>query len=317
MIQTLWRAFLVVVNGWFLLGIIVCDYLFGNLLGLFATSIYSQAWAILLLVLLSFSPTLKATQLKIKQWYSTTGAGIYLAQSLGSYQAIAARILHALYTNLYLLADVVFCVGAPLLIITASAGWWLLDEVSYLALLGYCCMISLIVFTGLYSNLVRLLSLGYFFGWWLLSEEMLLYPFLAPALVQENMAIMLGGFANSWLPVIGLLLSLFLLARRGRARLIERDNGAENREIVRDLPGLFTRPFNRELFGSYLSIFCLLMAAPLGILILNNVIGYLNTHVLFAGFAIWIMDRLWQSDVVDEPALSSDFRYFTNLILKL
>ncbi|MGB0450460.1 MAG: hypothetical protein ACPGF6_07680, partial [Porticoccaceae bacterium] len=31
MIQTLWRAFLVVVNGWFLLGIIVCDYLFGNL----------------------------------------------------------------------------------------------------------------------------------------------------------------------------------------------------------------------------------------------------------------------------------------------
>ncbi|MGB0449459.1 MAG: hypothetical protein ACPGF6_02630, partial [Porticoccaceae bacterium] len=224
---------------------------------------------------------------------------------------------HALYTNLYLLADVVFCVGAPLLIITASAGWWLLDEVSYLALLGYCCMISLIVFTGLYSNLVRLLSLGYFFGWWLLSEEMLLYPFLAPALVQENMAIMLGGFANSWLPVIGLLLSLFLLARRGRARLIEKDNGAENREIVRDLPGLFTRPFNRELFGSYLSIFCLLMAAPLGILILNNVIGYLNTHVLFAGFAIWIMDRLWQSDVVDEPALSSDFRYFTNLILKL
>ena len=80
MIQTLVRAFLVlvVVNAWFLLGIVVCDYLFGNLLGLFTTSIYSQAWAILLLVALSFSPPLKATQLNIKQWCSTTGVGIYL-----------------------------------------------------------------------------------------------------------------------------------------------------------------------------------------------------------------------------------------------
>ena len=136
MIQALQRAVLVliVVNAWFLLGIVEFDYLFGNLLGLFSTSIHTQAWAILLLVALSFSSALKATQLKIKQWYSTTGLGIYLlekfSRNIGRYQAVTARALHALYINLYLLADVIFCVGVPLLIISASAGWWLLEEVS-------------------------------------------------------------------------------------------------------------------------------------------------------------------------------------------
>ena len=43
-------------------------------------------------------------------------------------------------------------------------------------------------------------------------------------------------------------------------------------------------------------------------------IGYLNPHVLFAGFTIWMLDRLWQTDVVHEPALSMDCRYFVNLI---
>ena len=325
MIQTLVRAFLVlvVVNAWFLLGIVVCDYLFGNLLGLFATSIYSQAWAILLLVALSFSPPLKAAQLNIKQWCSTTGVGIYLVGSLGRFQAIAARVLHSLYINLYLLADVVFCVGAPLLIITATAGWWLLEDISYMALLGYCCLISVIVFTGFYSNLMRLLSLGYFFGYWLLSEEMLLYPFAAPALVQQNIAIMLSGSANSWLPVVGLVLIVYLLARKGSAGIY---SAIESKADVVDtrrslvsfsaLSRLFPKPLKRELFRSYLSLFCLLMAAPLGILLLNSIIAYLNPHVLFTGFAIWIMDRLWQSDVADEPALSTDFRYFVNLIWK-
>ena len=177
---------------------------------------------------LSFSSALKATQLKIKQWYSTTELGIYLlekfSRNIGRYQAVTARALHALYINLYLLADVIFCVGAPLLIISASAGWWLLEEVSYLALLGYCCMISLIVFTGLYSNLVRPLSLCYFFGYWLLSDSMLLYPFAAPALVQKNIATMLSGSLSGWLPVIGLVLIVYLLARRGRANVVERSD---------------------------------------------------------------------------------------------
>ena len=318
MISVLQRALLVlvVINAWFLLGIVVCDYLFGNLLGLFTTSIYSQAWAIFLLVSLSFSASLKDTQLQIKQWCSTTSILMYLSASLGGYLQIASRILRALYINLYLLADVVFCVGAPLLIITASAGWWLLDEVSYLALFGYCCLIALIVFTGLYSNLVRLLSLGYFFGWWLLSDNMLLYPFLAPALVQKNMAIMFSGSGNSWLPVVGLGLIVYLLARRRMGHLKKRLEKADSPGFLAELVGLVSKPLDLELFSSYLSLFCLLMAAPLGILMLNSIIGYLNPHLLFAGLAIWSMDRFWRFDVVNEPALSSDFKYFANLIWK-
>ena len=318
MIKILWRGLLVlvVINAWFVFGMLVCDYLFGNLLGFFSTSIQTQAWAILLLAALSFSSALNAAQVNIKQWCSTTGVGIYLLGSVGRCQAIAAKILHVLYINLYLLADVVFCVGAPLLILTASAGWWLLDEVSYPALLGYCCMISIIVFTGLYSNLVRLLSLGYFFGYWLLSENMLLYPFAAPAQVQKNIAIMLSGSANSWLPVIGLVLVVYLLARKGSAAIKQKADISNSRGVSPGLFRLFSTPFNRDLFGSYFSLFCLLMAAPLGILLLNSIIVYLNVHVLFAGFAIWILDRLWQSDVADEPALSADLRYFIDLIRK-
>lgn len=322
MIQALQRAVLVliVVNAWCLLGIIVFDYLFGNLLGLFTTSIYSQAWAILVLVVLSFSSVLKATDIKIKQWYSTTALGIYLAENIakdiGRYRAFATRVLHALYINLYLLADVIFCVGAPFLIISASVGWWLLDEVSYLALIGYCCMIALIVFTGLYSNLVRLLSLGYFFGYWLLSDSLLLYPFSAPALVQQNITLMLSGSVSGWLPVIGLVLIVYLLARRGRANMLESSTWQGFKNLVRELFKFFPKGINRQLFGRYLSLFCLLMAAPLLVVTLNSIIGYLNPHVLFAGFAIWSLDRLWQNDVVHEPALSSDCRYFVNLIWK-
>lgn len=322
MIQVLQRAILVliVVNAWFLLGILAFDYLFGNLLGLFTTSIHTQAWAILLLVALSFSSALKSTELKIKQWFAGTALGIYLAENItkdiGKYRAVAARALHALYFNLYLLADVIFCVGAPLLIITASAGWWLLEEVSYLALLGYCCMISLIVFTGLYSNLIRLLSLGYFFGYWLLSDSLLLYPFAAPALVQKNITIMFSGSVSGWLPVIGLVLIVYLLAHRGRANMLESSSWQGFKSLARELFKLFPKGINRHLFGSYLSLLCLLMAAPLIVVILNSIIGYLNPHVLFAGFAIWILDRLWQTDVLHEPALSTDCRYFVNLIWK-
>ncbi len=326
MIQSLQRGFLVlvVINTWCLLGIILFDYLLGNILGLISTSINSQAWAILLLAALSFSSALKATQLNIKQWFSTTRVGLYLAESLGGCQAIVVRALHSLYTNIYLSADVVFCIGAPLLIIAATAGWWLLDEVSYLALLGYCCMISLIVFTGLYSNLVRLLSLGYFFGYWLVSDDWLLYPFFAPALVQKNIVIMVSGSAASWLPMVGLVLIVYLLVLRrtssSKGQAMSSDSPDSNRLIVRPIVPKFLEVIpkrsSRELFGSSLSLFCLVMAIPLGILVLNNIFAYINPHVLFAGFAIWILDRHWQTDVANEPALSADLRYFANLIWK-
>jgi hypothetical protein len=203
------------------------------------------------------------------------------------------------------------------LIISASTGWLLLEEVSYLALLGYCCMISVIVFTGLYSNLLRLLSLGYFFGYWLLSSNMLLYPFSAPELVQKNVTIMISGSLSGWLPVIGLVLIVYFLARVSRANVKDKtasEDSPVSKSVLRQCFKDFPKTYRRELFGSYLSLFCLLMAVPLGMLVFNSIVGYINHHILFAGFAIWILDRLWQTDVVNEPALSSDFRYFANLV---
>ena len=145
MIQTIQRVLLVmvVIAAWCLVAALVFSYLFGNIFGLVSVSVHSQAWVILLLALLFLWPALKATQLNLKQWYLTTGVGIYLAGRLEPPRAAVARVLHGLYINIYLLADVVFCVGSPFLILTASVGWWLLDEVSYLSLLGYCCLISL------------------------------------------------------------------------------------------------------------------------------------------------------------------------------
>lgn len=318
MIRSLQRALLVlaVISAWCLVAALITSYLFGNIFGLFTVSVHSQAWIILLLALLSLCPALKVTQLKLRQWCRTTAAGIYLTDHLEPLRATAARVLHALYINLYLLADVVFCVGAPLLILSASTGWWLLDEVGYLSLLGYCCLITLIVFSGLYSNLVRLLSLGYFFGYWLLSEHMLLYPFMAPALVQQNFILIVkSGSLNSWLPVVGLALIAYLFVRRSRAAELHRQSSsARKNKRPGKLFQLIPISFNRDLLGNYLSLFCLLMAVPLGVLLLNSIMGYLNPHILFAGFAIWILDRFWQEDVVNEPALSRDFRYFVNLI---
>lgn len=321
MMRSLQRAILmlVVLNGWCLLGIILVDYLLGDILGLFSTSIYSQGWAILLLVALSFSSSLKATQLKLKQWYTNTPVDFYLQQRFGTCLAMISRALRALYINLYLLADVVFCVGAPLLIVSASTGWWLIDDVSYIALIEYCSIISIIVFVGLYSNMARLLSLGYFFGYWLLSDNMLLYPFVAPTLVQQNIAIMISQSLNSWILVVGLILIIYLMARRRQI-----DSQEATASGVGKISNVFSQhPFemikttlNRELLGNYLSLACLIMAVPLGVLILNSIIGHLNTHLLFACFIIWMFDKHWQYEVVNEPALSSDGRYFVDLMLK-
>ena len=323
MIQTVWRIFLtmVLLTAWGLTAVLIVSYFFGNIFGLISVSVHSQSWIILLLALLFPWPALKVTQRNLKQWYFTTGIGIYLAGRLEPPRAALAHILRGLYINLYLLADVVFCVGAPLLILTASVGWWLLDEVSYPSLLGYCCLISIIVFTGFYSNLVRLLSLGYFFGYWLLSEHMLLYPFMAPALVQENtLRIVQSGSLKSWLPVVGLALIAYLFVRRSKSAAAQRIESKAaiggGRETPENIWQLISIRLNRDLLGNYLSIFCLLMAVPLGVILLNSMMGFLNPHILVFGFVIWILDRLWQRDVADEPALSRDLRYYANLIWK-
>jgi hypothetical protein len=55
------------------------------------------------------------------------------------------------------------------------------------------------------------------------------------------------------------------------------------------------------------------MAMPLVAIITHTAISHINVHLLFVGLGIWALDQYWQHDVVNEPALSSDWRSFFNL----
>jgi hypothetical protein len=299
----------VVISGWCLLAIVLVDYIAGDLSGLIDTSSQAQAWSLLLLFVLSRSTMLRASNLRIRRWVAGTAMGAVVGPVLAVARGFFASALRSVYINVYLLADVIFCVGTPLLIISASAGWWLLPEVSYVSLLVYTCMISIIFFAGLCCNLVRLLALGYFFGYWLVDEAMLMYPFVAPAVVQQNIALIMTDALNALLPAVGLVLIVYLLARRHGLQMIKTAITANS---SRD-----TQPvFNRKFFSNYLLLGCLVMAMPLVAVITHTAISHINIHMLFIGLGIWVLDRYWQEDVASEPALSSDWRYFLKLSWK-
>ena len=285
------------------------DYIAGDLAGLFDTSRQSQAWSLLLLLALSRSSMLRVTNLRIGQWLANSLLGAIVGPVLAAVRDVFASAMRSIYISVYLLADVVFCVGTPLLIISASAGWWLLPEVSYVSLLIYSCMISIIFFAGLYSNLVRLLALGYFFGYWLLDQAMLMYPFVAPAAAQQNIALIMTDAFNALLPAVGLVLIVYLLARRHGLEMVKTaistDSSCGAKQIL-----------SREFFSNYLLLGCLIMAIPLIVVISHSLIGHINVHMLFIGLGIWGLDRHWQEDVASEPALSSDWRYFLKLSWK-
>ena len=173
-------------------------------------------------------------------------------------------------------------------------------------------MISIIFFWGLHSNLVRLLTLGYFFGYWLVSDSLLIYPFIAPAAVQQNVTLMMTEALSALLPAVGLVLIVYLLARRhGLHMSLSAVNG--NRQPNKELDRNSSQDFSRDILSNYMLLGCLLMAIPLAAVITHTAISYINVHILFVGLGIWSLDRYWQHDVVDEPALSSDWRYFLKL----
>ncbi|UVW34217.1 hypothetical protein NYF23_09300 [SAR92 clade bacterium H455] len=302
-------AIFVVISGWCLFAIVLLDYIVGDLAGLIDTSRQTQTWSLLLLFGLSHNSTLRETNLMIKQWFFGTGIGALVTPVLIAIGDLFASALRSVYINIYLLADVLFCIGTPLLIISATAGWWLLPEVSYVSLLIYSCMISIIFFAGLCCNLVRLLSLGYFFGYWLVDESMLMYPFVAPAAVQENIALIMTDALNTLLPAVGLLLIVYLLARRHGLQMVK---AAFSGDSARSSYLSSSRAF----FSNYLLLGCLLMATPLIAVLTHTAISHINIHMLFVGLGIWALDLYWQDDVASEPALSSDWRYFLRLSWK-
>ena len=120
--------------------------------------------------------------------------------------------------------------------------------------------------------------------------------------------------------MVGLTLIAYLFVRRSKSATAQKIDGkgaiGARRAKPENIWQLVPIRLNRDLLGNYLSIFCLLMAVPLGVILLNSMMGFLNPHILVFGFVIWLLDRLWQRDVADEPALSTDLRYYVNLIWK-
>ena len=287
---------LIVISGWALMTVLFAAYFGADLSTISPLAEKTQIWLLLLVIMLSRSVRLRRSHVELLRWLSTTTLGSRLCAKAAVGSRLVRSALRSAYINIYLLGDVLFCVGTPLLIVSASAGWWLIDEVSYVGFLIYCCIISTIFFAGLYSNVVRLLALGYFFGYWLLSADMMMYPFIAPAVVQDTISNMTTEALSALLPALGLVLIVYLLVRRHGLRVIS--------EPVH---------FSRAIFSNYLLLGCLLMAIPLLAIVADMMVGHINVHMLFIGVGIALLDGYWQDTADREPALSSDWRYFKKL----
>jgi len=285
-----------VILGWLLTAAILFDYVSGGLIVRGQLSTQTQIVVLLVVLVLSYFPVVRTSQLQLKQWCSTTSLYIYLNNHLGDFGRGLARWLRQTYINLYLLADVIFCAGGPILILTAATGYWLLDDLSFFDLLLYTGVIFLILLAGLYSNVVRLLSLGYFFGYWLLSDDLLRYPFVAPKLVYENVELMLSGAPDMFILIVAFFFVGLVLARLFAPIIVQ----------------FFFCPRRWERFsetlGDSLNRF-IIIALTVILIGVVDVMQWINIHLYFAGVAIWFLDGYWQREAAQEPALSTDFRY--------
>ncbi len=138
---------------------------------------------------------------------------------------------------------------------------------------------------------------------------MLMYPFVAPAAVQQNIALVMTDALNTLLPAFGLVLIVYLLARRHWLKMIK---AALTKDSSQGSEPVSSRVF----FSNYLLLGCLVMAIPLIAVITHTAISHINIHMLFVGLGIWALDLYWQDDIANEPALSSDWRYFLKLSWK-
>ena len=145
--------------GWALLSSASFDYLLATLFGLFATSKNSQIWAVLLGLTLSIYQTFYWRKNPLRRgWLRLTKFSRPMAL-VGRGCNRLGRLLHTVYSHLYQTTDVLFCIGLPMLVITALVGWWLIDEVVLSSMVLYLCLLLAISITGIYSRMLIL--------WWL------------------------------------------------------------------------------------------------------------------------------------------------------
>ena len=176
--------------GWTFLGLAAFAFIASELLNIMSGSRLRQIYGGLLgtgiasaLTFSRGSQPIKALMCSITQ--SLPGSGL-----LARCREILTGALKQAYSVLFQTADVLFCIGAPLLAFTAGVGWWLIEDIDGPMLLFYIGLIIVISIAGIYNNLVRMLPLGYFNGCWLIDNSKLSYPFEAPLRVHETVELM-------------------------------------------------------------------------------------------------------------------------------
>lgn len=301
---------LLMLSGWVLLLLAGLDYLLGNLLGLFATANDTQVWGVFLGFTLSLYPTFYWQKNPFKLWWrklKKSSAPPGLIGLIGQLAKSAVSLLRFVYTHLYQIADVLFCIGLPMPVVTAFVGWWLLDEVSLTSMVLYLCLLLAISIIGIYSNAVRMLSLGYFAGYWIIVPDWLSYPFAAPMRVQQNIDVMITQSGIGLLWALGVICLLLYLARSAATSL--HDMGVIQEHFVKRSIAVMERKLEGSKFADRFFFAALILGFPAAFLSLNSLIDQFNIHLVFAATVIILMDINWKMAMDNEPTLSGDVQY--------
>ena len=216
-------------------------------------------------------------------------------------------VIKQVYRHIFQAVDVLFCIGGPMLLVTALVGWWMLDEVNGAVLLLYLLLIGIIGVIGVYNNLVRMLAIGYFNGYWLVDDNMRSYPFVAPLRVYGNINIVgLEAVPLPWLLVgMGLLLlAVFICCTRQRSLLSSNYPSLVNSAFI-----YLSKAPQRTLMANLLLLLIVVLSVLPLIMTVNWLIPVINIHCFYAAIVIWILDSLWCREFEEEPALCGDCRY--------
>jgi hypothetical protein len=298
-------SFIFLCAGWGVMGLAAFDYIASQFFAQISGSTQRQIWFGLL-------------GMAVAGWLTFFGSNRLIHEVLPS---LAARLpgysivygccralggfIKRLYSLLYQTADVIFCMGIPILLLTAMVGWWLIEEINGPMLLFYMGLIMVIAIAGIYNNAVRMLSLGYFNGYWLIDDNKLSYPFEAPLLVDETLGLMSAQMGNALWPImliVGILFYFCYWLMTSR-QFSSEDGGV--RTILK-----FDRLLKQSLVPKLLILAILLVGSLAVVLFVSAMLELINIHCFFATLAIFWMDALWRGEFDQEPALCGDCRYF-------
>ncbi|MDA8735288.1 hypothetical protein N9M56_04525 [Porticoccaceae bacterium] len=291
-------------TGWGLLGMATFDYLASQFFDEIPGSPQMQIWFGLLgMAITSYLTFFGRNQFvqEVLPSLATRLPGYNIAHVCCSALGLWVK---RFYSILYQTADVIFCIGIPILLLTAMVGWWLIEEISGPMLLFYMGLIGVIAIAGIYNNPVRMLALGYFNGYWIIDDNKLSYPFEAPMRVDETIELMLAQLGGALWPMMLIVGLLFYFCYW---LMTYRHSAAEDTE--QSYIANFDRLFKQSLVTKLFVMAIFLLGSVAAFVLVSAMLDLINIHCFFAALAIFWMDALWRAEFDLEPALCGDCRY--------